>query len=125
MGLIADLHTRLTTYPGLTELVGNKVWPVQARQGAVMPYCVFFQVSGGRKYSHSGYSNLQRPRIQVSCYARTYDGAKEVAAQVTAALESWSSVNAKVCGVFQQNEVDLSEEDWYHVPVDFFIWYKG
>ena len=124
MGLIEDFYTRLTTYTGLVALIDDRIWPSEAEQGVKDPHCVYEQVSGGRRYSHKGYSNLQRPRMQVSCYADTYEVAKDIAAQVTAALESWSNVN--VNGVFQQNEIDLIDPatDLYVVPVDFFIWYK-
>ena len=79
MGLIEDFYTRLTTYPGLTALISDRIWPVEAEQGVKEPYCVYEQVSGGRRYSHGGYSNLQRPRMQVSCYADTYEMAKDIA----------------------------------------------
>jgi hypothetical protein len=127
MGLITDFYVRLTTYAGLTTLVGDRVWAVDTEQGEVAPYCVYSQISGGRRYSHSGYSGLQRPRMQVNCYAKTYEEAKDVAAQVTAALESWPGVNAAVGSAFQQNEIDLfdAETVLYFVPVDFLIWYKG
>jgi len=124
VGLIEDFYTRLTTYPGLTALISDRIWPVEAEQGVKEPYCVYEQVSGGRRYSHDGYSNLQRPRMQISCYADTYEMAKGIAAKVTEALETWSSVNLN--GVFQQNELDLidPETGFYVVSVDFFIWYR-
>jgi gamma-glutamylcysteine synthetase len=127
MGLIEDFYGRLSTYPGLVALVNDRIWPVEAEQGVKEPYCVYEQVSGGRRYSHSGYSNLQRSRMQVNCYADTFEAAKEIAAQVTAALESWSEANVKAVGSFQQNEIDMIDIDtgFYVVMVDFFVWYKG
>jgi len=124
MGLTDDFCNRLSTYPGLVALVGDRIWPVETPQGEKRPHCVYEQVSGGRRYSHSGYSNLQRPRMQVTCYADTYEAAKDIAAQVTEALESWSAVN--VNGVFQQNEIDMIDPatELKVVVVDFFIWYK-
>ena len=125
MGLIEDFYPRLSTYPGLVVLIGDRIWPVEAEQGEKRPHCVYEQVSGGRRYSHNGYSNLQRPRMQVNCYAGTYEIAKDIAAQVTEALESWFSV--KTGGNRQQNEIDMIDPatTFYVVVVDFFIWYKG
>jgi len=125
VGLIEDFYTRLSTYPGLVALIGDRIYPVEAPQGEKRQYCVYEQVSGGRRYSHSGYSNLQRPRMQVSCYAETYEAAKDIAAQVTAALESWFTL--KTGGNRQQNEIDMIDPatGLKVVVVDFFIWYKG
>ena len=128
MGLTTDFYTRLTTYAGLTALISTRVYGGDnAPDKATKPYCVYSQVSAGRKYTHGGYAGIQRPRMQVNCYAETYEVAKEVAAQVTAALESWSVANVQVGAAFQDNEVDLYEKDTglYVVPVDFFVWYHG
>jgi len=124
MGLTEDFYTRLSTYPGLTALVSDRIWPNEAEQGVKNPYCVYSQVSGGRRYSHSGYSNLQRPRMQVNCYADTYEMAKDIATLVTEAIESWFSV--KTGGNRQQNEIDLIDPatGFHVVVVDFFIWYR-
>ena len=125
MGLIEDFYNRLLTYPGLVGLIGDRVWPVEAPQGTKDAHCIYEQVSGGRRYSHSGYSNLQRPRLQVSCYADTYEMAKNIADHVTTALESWFSL--KTGGNRQQNEIDMIDPatGLKVVVVDFFIWYKG
>jgi hypothetical protein len=128
MGLITDFYTRLKTYAGLTALIGTRVYGGDnAPDGVSRPYCVYSQVSAGRKYTHSGYAGIQRPRMQVNCYADTYEEAKEVAAQVTAAMESWPAANVQVGAAFQDNEVDLydNETGLYVVPVDFILWYHG
>jgi len=125
MGLIEDFYTRLSTYPDLVALIDDRIWPIEAEQGVKEPHCVYEQVSGGRRYSHNGYSNLQCPRLQVSCYADTYEMVKDIAAQVTTALESWFSL--KTGGNRQQNEIDMIDPvtGLKVVVVDFFIWYKG
>lgn len=115
------LYTRLSTYAPLTALVGTRIYPLVAPQGTTLPYCVYRKVSPGRQYTLDGYA-IERPRMQVSCYGATYGQAKGVAVQVTAAVESWAAVGFG----WQVGEVDLHEKDTglYHVPVDFFIWYK-
>lgn len=120
-----DLYSHLSTFTGLTALVGDRVYPVTAPQTVQAPFCVFFKVSDARIYSHQGFSGLERVRVQISCYAETYLEAKQVAEQVTAAMEAWLAANVKVQASFQENELDMydSETGLYHVPVDFFIWY--
>lgn len=119
MSLETKLYQMLSTHPGLSIL--TDVFPVIAPENTKAPYCVYEQVSGGREYTHQGYAGLKRPRVQISCYGSTYEQAKEVAAQVTAAMENW------VYPCFQAGESDGFEEDvgLYHVPVDFYINYEG
>lgn len=116
------LYTRLTTYAPLTALISTRTYPVVAPQGTTLPYCVYRKVSPGRRYTMDGYAGIQRPRMQVSCYGATYGQAKGVAAQLIAAVESWAGVES----AWVENEVDFYDKDTntYHVPVDFFAWYK-
>jgi len=127
MSLITDVYTRLTTYAGLVALISTRVYAVEAPANITDPYCVYMQVSSDRRYSHGGYSNLQKSRIQVSCYAPTYEASKTVAVQVIAAVESWPSVNVTIGAAFVQNEIDMFEDETglYHTPVDFLVWYQG
>ena len=101
------------------NLVSNRVYAVKAPQGVDKPYIVYSKVSNQREYSHDGFADLSRARMQVSCYADSYGSAKQVAEEVISTLEGWENVS------FLVNEQDLYEEDTgiYHVPVDFFIWY--
>lgn len=117
------LYSRLTTYAPLEALISTRVYAVAPPQDVVLPYCVCSKVSNQRQYSHDGYSSLQRPRIQVSCFATGYLIAKQIAEQVIAALESWPGAD-NVQAAFMENEIDLYEQDTklYHVPVDFLIW---
>lgn len=113
-----ELYQHLTTFPNLE---GVKVYAVNAPNGIKPKYIVYEQVSGGRQYTHDGYAGLKRPRVQISCYAKTYEDAKDLATKVTVAMENW------VYTVFQSGESDAFEENTglYNVPVDFLIWYEG
>ncbi|HBV97778.1 MAG: hypothetical protein JL50_02945 [Peptococcaceae bacterium BICA1-7] len=125
MPLIEErLYGYLSGYAGLIALVADRIYPLVAPQDVEKPYCVYMQVSNTRIHSHSGYSGLQRPRMQVSGIAETYPEAKAVADQVTAALEAWPGAD-NVKAAFFQNETDLYEEETglFIVSVDFFIWH--
>lgn len=123
MSIETDLYTQLSTHAGLTALVSTKIYPVLAPQKVDLPYCVYLKVSNVRQYSHQGFSNLERVRLQISCFAKTYSTAKDVAAQVIAAMEAWSA--SSVQAVIPDGEEDLYEEDTetYHIPLDFIVWY--
>jgi hypothetical protein len=122
------LYTRLSTYAPLTALVSTKIEPLIMPQGTVPPYITYTVISKPSTYSHSGKNRTVRARVQISCYGTTYASAKGVAAQVKAAMESWTSATVK--RAFHENDFDshiAKEEkggvDLYHLPVDFFVNY--
>lgn len=120
-----DLYSHLSTCAGLTALVGTRVYPLMAPQKVTPPYCVYFKVSSVREYSHGGFSGLQRSRIQISCYGKTYPSVKAVAVQVIAAIESWQGVNVSVQSALPEDEIDIyhDESELFHTAIDFFAWY--
>ena len=124
MGIESDLYGYLSTYAGLTALISTRIYPLVAPQNVTKPYCTYQKISLERKYSHGGYSGLQRPRLQVSCYAETYEQSRAVADQVIAALEAWPGA-ANIQAVFIENEIDLYDPDTglQYIPVDFFCYY--
>lgn len=125
MSLQSDLYTRLSSYSGLTALVGTRIYPVAASQTSTMPYCVYQVISRERQYSHQGFSNLERYRVQISCVAADPDVVRDVVTQVIAAMEGWPAANSMVQSCLHDGDFDDFDEDVkvYHVPVDFLIWY--
>jgi len=99
---------------------------MQAPQNTTKPFCVYQLISPNREYSHSGYSGLSKPRVQISCYAETYDGAHAVADKVIEAVEAWpGATNIQAAFIDNQQDMYDSETDLYHVPVDFIVHYGG
>lgn len=120
-----DLYSHFSTYSGLTSLVGTRIYPIVAPQNVKAPYCVYSKASNQREYAHDGFCNLARSRMQVSCFADDPLEAKQIAGQVTAAMEAWPAVNAKAQAVLQQNESDGYGDTTglFHIPLDFIIFY--
>ena len=98
-------------------------WP-SAPQGTLTPYVTVNEVSDAREYSHQGYSDLRRTRWQINVYAQTYVQAKQTAAEVITAMENWRGDGIHFTPL--QNKLDLYEDatSLYHIPLDFFIYYK-
>lgn len=124
MGVESDLYGYLSTYAGLTALISTRIYPLVAPQNVTKPYCTYQKISLERKYSHQGFSDLQRPRLQVSCYGETYGQARTVADQLIVALEAWPGA-ANIQAVFVENEIDLYDYDTglHYTPVDFYCYY--
>ncbi|MEW5921568.1 MAG: DUF3168 domain-containing protein [Bacillota bacterium] len=125
------LYAYLSSHVGLTALVGSRIYPLVMPQGTTLPAVTFSKVSGPRVHAMQHDAGLAYPRFQVSCWGSTYKQAKEVAAQVRAALQDFKGTmggpgGAEVSGVFLEDETDLYEPNTqiYHVALDFIIWHN-
>ena len=125
MTIQSALYSQLSTYAGLIALVSTRTYPGAAPDTVADPYCVFFQVSRRPVYTHQGATGLSEYRMQVSCFAKTYDSVKAIAAQVELAMEAWMAANSNVQACFLDDEQDINEEEseYYHVPLDFLVQY--
>jgi hypothetical protein len=129
MSLEVDLMTYLLAYTGLANLVGARIYPLRLPKEVTYPAITYMRISKPRTYSHSGDSNLSKPRIQFSCFAKTYLAALDVADQIVAALSGFkgSMSQTEIYAAFIQSQADMYEPDTmlYHIPVDVIIHYKG
>lgn len=130
-----DIETALMTYllaqSGITNLVSRRIHFVRAKQGTTPPYIVMTKISGPRKHSHDGSSQLAHPRFQFSCFAKTYGAAKGVTAALQAALQGYSGTmgggsGVAVGNVIYEDETDLDPGDnneLFGIAADYIIWH--
>jgi len=123
--------TLLAGTSGVTALVSNRIYYVQAPQKVDTPYIVFFKVSGNRDHTHDGATGLANPRFQVDIFGETYLSVKDVAAQVQAALQGYSGTmggagGVAVNGCFYEDENDFYGETTklYHIAQDYILWHR-
>lgn len=124
MSVESDLYSHLSAHSGLAALVGTRISPQKSIQAGSLPCVTYQRISGGRDYTHGETSSidLNNPEYQVDSFARTYDSAKAVAAQVRAALEAFDAVKA-----FIKNEWDLYESDTeiHRVSMTVSVWTRS
>ncbi len=133
MSIRTDLYSHLSGYAGLTALVGKRIYPLVKPLTTKLPCVVFQVISYTRTYSHGGFSNLARARIQISVFAENvdgqpgYDSVEMISTQVKAAMEVWKDSYPNVQAVFLVNEVDIYESstDVFHAPLDYIVDYAG
>ncbi len=123
--------TALLADAGLIAVVGERIYPVLAPQDVVKPYIVFSKISAPRDHTHDGGSGLVNARFQFSCFATTYQVAKQVAGLIQAVLQGYSGTlggagGVVVNGCFYEDETDLYEPDsaLFHVAVDYRLWHQ-
>lgn len=112
MAIEDTLFTRLSTFAGLTALVGARIYPliIPEGQGKKGPCVTYQRISTEPREScmvaDDGYA---RARIQVTAWGDTYTAVKAVAEQVRQALQRWSATG--VLDTFLLAENDLYDEE--------------
>lgn len=106
-------------------VVDANVYALRLPQGdpddvtAHLPAVVFAEVAYAEgPFSHDGLSGWDRPRWQFDCWAETYAGARELAADVQDALRT-SDLGARIVGRLDLPEPDLG---LFRVVVDATLW---
>ena len=134
MSVEKDLRTYLKTRSGITDIIGTgddaRIYAMQLPQKATFPALTFMRVgTPQRTVSHSGDSSLTQIRLQYSCWAETYEDAKDLAAAIVVELQCFSGTagSATIRDSFHESEMDINDPDAEikHVPIDFMIRYHG
>ncbi len=121
------LFAHLSADAGVAALVGNRIYPIEAPQEAVLPYVVYQRISGPRVRSHSGPSHLAQPRFQITGAAATYPSLRAVMNAVRVALDGFrgtmgSGPGVDVGGAFVENELD--SEEGFVSRLDVTLWHR-
>lgn len=123
------LQAHLTDDADVAALVGTRVYPLRAEQGAARPYLVYQRISTPRVRSHSGPSGLAYPRFQITAVADSYSAARSLANAVREALDGYSGDMGDAPGIRANAFVDNDADGWeeaseaYTVRVDVIIWH--
>lgn len=121
------LFSILTNDSALSALIGTRVYPNIFPQGVTLPAISYQRISSVRLHSHSGASQLARPRFQLTCLSDSYTEAISVANALREALDGYGGVPAgvRVPVALIQNEFDTyaEENDLHTVRQDYYIWF--
>lgn len=131
------LFRYLSGYAGLSELVGDRIYPDVLPQKVTMPAVKHQRIDTPREYSHSGDSNLAHPRFQFSGFALTKPAAKAVADQIRAAFNAYNQgrlngtivamggaggVDVQFCQVEDERSDYEPETLLFRTDVDVILW---
>lgn len=136
------LKNWLLATPGVTALVGQRIYPNKLPQGSIYPQITFFKVSDPKVRQLSGPSGLSYPRLQIDCWAKSLDAAKDVAEAVRISNGGISTVSrldgysGSMSGVTVQNvsfedqrdayfpDQDDSDRGTHQVTQDVILWWN-
>lgn len=113
------LYAVLKNDSAVSALVGTRIYPLVMPQDGLLPAVVYQRVSTVPITSLDGDSGLDAVRMQSSCWATTYLGARILADAVRAAV----TLNMPAV-----TEMDISDRDettgHFRMLLDFRIWQK-
>lgn len=90
------LYRLLAADPAVRDLVGDRIYPIVApRSAAGLTHATYQRVAQRENQAHGQASGLSIARFQVSCHARTYAAADELAARIRAALDGYTGAIAQ------------------------------
>lgn len=107
MSLESALYGYLSGVSAVTDLVGTRIYPAQAPQGAELPYVVHHRISTRRFPHQLGPSGMVRARIQIDSFGITLDSAQAVFDVLRDNLDGWRA--AVMDDVYVQS-VNLEDE---------------
>lgn len=105
----------------VSGLVANRIYALVSPPGAPVPLITYQRISAIPINSLRGASGVVQARIQVDCWAATYEQAKDLAQAVRAALDANAELGA-VCLNSQDMQDEATRE--FRVIIDFSVWSK-
>ena len=128
MDLREALYNELAATTALTALVADRIYPGESAREAAYPYIVLTQIDDTRSHALNIDSPVRDVFYQVSTFAENYDDAKQVAAQVDAALTDFKGLlggggGITVERIFFEGEQEFKEPEskTWHIPQDYRI----
>lgn len=114
-----SIYEALRDHAGLSALISGRAYPQIMPQGGTFPAVTFSRISASPVNSLSGFSGLDNGRFQVDVWGETYLGAKQVAGQVKAAMESAATFKAVRAG---ERDLYESNGELHRIILDFSAW---
>jgi len=105
------IYTILTEDAGVSAVVGNKVYPQIAAQGAAFPFVVYVLQDNSPSDTKSGVSTLDEIRYDIVAAAETYASLSSLTERIRLALDRYTgTVNGIVIDSIQFIDLDVDND---------------
>jgi len=121
MSLYNKLYKHLSTSVSITAHTSNRIYPVLLPQGTVaaFPAVTYQRISADRVYSLSGYSTLENAKMQIDCWATSFETVKDLANKTRQVVDG---ATAFASNLISDQDLYEDEVNVYRVSMDFSIW---
>ena len=97
MATIEDaIFTRASGFGGLAALVTNRVYPRRLPSGATLPAVTYGLIDDVEPQAMGVGVGVTTARFQITAWAETFDGARDVGVQIRAAFKRWRGTVATI-----------------------------
>lgn len=127
-----DFRTFLISDTALGGLIGSRVHPLMLPQAPTVPALTYQTVSTLPMHTLQQASALQRIRMQIDVWAKTYLDVETVATALNTCLDGFRGVMGGSPGLHVQGAFRAMERDWYdEAPqlyrrtIDYFLWVQA
>ena len=105
------IYTILTEDAGVSAVVGTRVYPQVAAQGAAFPFVVYVLQDNTPSDTKSGVSTLDEIRYDIVAAAETYTALSSLTERIRLALDRYSgTVSGIVVDSIQFTELDVDND---------------
>ena len=105
------IYTILTEDAGVSAVVGSRVYPQVAAQGAAFPFVVYVLQDNTPSDTKSGVSTLDEIRYDIVAAAETYSALSSLTERIRLALDRYSgTVSGIVVDSIQFTELDVDND---------------
>jgi hypothetical protein len=105
------IYTILTEDAGVSAIVGTRVYPQVAAQGAAFPFVVYVLQDNTPSDTKSGVSTLDEIRYDIVAAAETYSALSSLTERIRLALDRYSgTVSGIVVDSIQFTELDVDND---------------
>jgi len=129
------IYSRLTGYTTLTNLVGTKISPMEAKDTWKLPYVTYQIVSDPPTHAMLSDATIYNPLVQIDAWGETYSSVKNIAKQIKLRLRDYggtitvSSTSLTIQRIFYEGETEMKEIDMetnsvtYRIMQEYRIWH--
>lgn len=127
------VRAALQLKPTVVALVATRIYPIgEVPQNPVLPYVCYQRVTGYRVRSVRGPSGLARSRVQIDCYAASYESAQALGEAVKK-VDGYSGRPSAAVGDVQGVQYITERDDvetttaggkLHRHSADYYIWHE-
>ena len=121
MSLYNKLYKHLSTSVLITAHTSNRIYPVLLPQGTVaaFPAVTYQRITADRVYSLSGYSTLENAKMQIDCWATSFETVKDLGNKMRQVVDG---ATAFASNLISDQDLYEDEVNVYRVSMDFSFW---
>lgn len=108
-----NFYEHLRVVSGVSSLIGDRIYPLRAPQGALRPFLVWHRQSVDRQQLYCGTDPAVLAEYLFSCYGITYQQAEDVHEAVRNAMQDFSGLMGAVLvkNAHLRDHTPLPDED--------------